>query len=69
MFFDNPRDTPNFNSTKSAASLKLNRFKPEFRNVVVSLYMHMTGFLLIAGVEEKPVRPLPQNSRHVQLRD
>lgn len=69
MFFHNPDNTRNFGLTESAAFLELDGFEPEFRNVVVSLYMHMTGLLTVAGVEEKPVRSLPQYSRHLQSRE
>ena len=67
MFSDHPDNTRNFGLTESAAFLEPDGFEPEFRNVVVSLYMHMRGLLAVAGVEEKPVRSLPQYSGHFAI--
>ena len=69
MFFNNPENTPNFRFTESAAFLQLDRFEPEFRNAIVALYVHVTGFVAIAGVEEKPVRSLIQYGGHPQSRE
>ena len=68
MFFNNFDNARNFRLTESAASLQPDRFEPKFRNAFVALYMHVTGFVAIAGVEEKPVRSLPQYSGHPQSR-
>ena len=57
MVFDNTRKTGNFGRTKTAACLQPNGGEPELRNIVISLHMHMTGFLTIAGVEENPYGP------------
>ena len=51
MVFDNTGNTPNFRWTKPAACLQPNGGEPELRNVVISLHMHMAGFLTIAGIE------------------
>ncbi len=68
MVFDNTGNTPDFRRTKPAACLQPNGGEPELRNIVISLHMHVTGFLPIAGIEEKPVRPLPQYCRHLPPR-
>lgn len=69
MFFNNPDNTRNFRLTESAAFLQPDRFEPEFRNAIVAPYVHVTGFIAIAGVEEKPVRSLSQYSGHLQSRE
>ncbi len=48
MFFDNTDNTRNFGRTESAGFLKPDGFEPEFRNVVVSRYMHVTRLLTVA---------------------
>ena len=69
MVFDNTGNAPNLRWTKPAACLQPNGGEPELRNIVISHHMHMTGFLTIAGIEEEPVRPLPQYCRHLPSRD
>ena len=69
MVFDNTGNAPNFRWTKPAACLQPNGGEPELRNIVISHHMHMAGFLTIAGIEEEPVRPLPQYCRHLPSRD
>ena len=64
MFFGYPCNTRKFGPTETAASLQPNGFEPELCNIGVSLHMHMTGFLTVAGVEEKPVWPPPRYCRH-----
>ena len=69
VFFNHFLNTRKFRPTKSAAFLQPDRIKPKFCNVVVTLDMHVHGFVAIPGVKEKPIWPVPQYCRHLQSPD
>ena len=47
MFFNHFRNARNFRLAKSAASLQPDRIKPKFRYMVVTLDVHVHGFVTI----------------------
>ena len=47
-------------------ALDLNRIKPEFRNLVVTLHMNMHALVSVGGVEEEPIGTLSQYRGHSQ---
>ena len=52
VFFNHFRNARKFRLAKSAASLQPDRIKPKFRNVVVTLDVHVHGFVAVRRVKE-----------------
>jgi hypothetical protein len=65
MLFNQFLKAVDFLSRESAATLQPNRVDPKLGNLVVSLNMDMRGFTSVRCIEEKPVRPNPQDCRHI----
>jgi hypothetical protein len=52
---------------EAGAVLKANRAQPELRSHGISLDMHVRRLVPVPGVEEEPVRALPQDRWHLGI--
>ncbi len=64
---DHGLQSPDLDSAKPAALSQPYRIEPELATVPLPLDMHVAGLVPVSGIEEKPIRPDPENRRHPRI--
>lgn len=64
MFDENFQYAIDLTAIESAAVVKTYGTEPKLGDLVIPFHVDMLGFISISGIEEEPVRPRSQYSRH-----
>ena len=67
VVFYNFLDRPQFVRAKAEIARKRNRIQPELCALIVTVYVHMRGFVGLMAEKIERIRPNAENCRHLEI--